>query len=158
MKLKTGSKAPDFTLLDQDENKIRIKDFSGQWVVLYFYPKDNTSGCTIEAQDFTKQLKAFERLDASVLGVSPDSAKSHCKFIESKKLKVTLLSDPDHKVLEKYGVWQLKKNYGREYHGVVRSTCLIDPKGRVAHCWEKVKVKGHVDEVKDKLKEFSKAS
>lgn len=157
MKLKTGSKAPVFAVLDQDETKVSLNGYNGQWVVLYFYPKDNTSGCTIEAQDFTKQLKAFERLDATVLGVSPDSPKSHRKFIDSKKLKVTLLSDPDHKILKKYGIWQLKKNYGREYHGVVRSTFLIDPQGKVAHCWEKVKVKGHVDEVKNKLKELSKA-
>ena len=155
MAVKTGLKAPDFVAIDQDENKIKLSDYKGKWVVLFFYPKDNTSGCTLEAQDFTKQLKAFEKLNAQALGVSPDSPKSHCKFIESKKLKVTLISDGDHKVLEKYGVWQLKKNYGREYLGVVRTTVLIDPKGKIAHIWEKVKVKGHVDDVKSKLKELS---
>ncbi len=155
MALETGVKAPDFTAMDQDENKVKLGDFKGQWVVLYFYPRDNTSGCTVEAQDFTKQLKVFEKLNAQVLGVSPDSPKSHCKFIESKKLKVRLISDGDRKVLEKYGVWQIKKNYGREYHGVVRTTVLIDPKGKIAHVWEKVKVKGHVDDVKAKLKELS---
>ena len=155
MALKAGVKAPDFTAMDQDEKKIKLSDFKGQWVVLYFYPRDNTSGCTIEAQDFTKQLKAFEKLNAQVLGVSPDSSKSHCKFIESKKLKVRLISDGDHKVLEKYGVWQLKKNYGREYQGVVRTTVLIDPQGKIAHIWEKVKVKGHVDDVRAALKELS---
>lgn len=155
MALKTGVKAPDFTAIDQDENKVKLSDYKGQWLVLYFYPRDNTSGCTVEAQDFTKQLKAFEKLNAQLLGVSPDSPQSHCKFIESKKLKVRLISDGDRKVLEKYGVWQLKKNYGREYHGVVRTTVLIDPKGKIAHVWEKVKVKGHVDDVKAKLKELS---
>ncbi|MFQ5433015.1 MAG: thioredoxin-dependent thiol peroxidase [Nitrospinota bacterium] len=153
--MKTGLKSPDFTAIDQDENKVKLKDYKGQWVVLYFYPKDNTSGCTIEAQDFTKQLKTFEKLNAQILGVSPDSPKSHCKFIESKKLKVRLISDGDHKVLEKYGVWQLKKNYGREYLGVARTTVLVDPQGKIAYVWEKVKVKGHVDDVKARLKELS---
>jgi len=155
MAVKTGLKAPDFVAINQDETKVKLSDYKGQWVVLFFYPKDNTSGCTLEAQDFTRQLKAFEKLNAQVMGVSPDSPKSHCKFIESKKLKVTLISDGDHKVLEKYGVWQLKKNYGREYHGVVRTTFLIDPQGKIAHIWEKVKVKGHVDDVMDRLKELS---
>jgi peroxiredoxin Q/BCP len=158
MELKTGNKAPEFALPDQDESRVSLKDYKGQWVVLYFYPKDNTSGCTVEAEDFTKELKKFEKLGAIVLGVSPDSPKSHRKFIDSKKLKITLLSDPDHKVLDKYGAWQLKKSYGREYYGVVRSTFLIDPQGKVARAWEKVKVKGHVDEVKNRLKELSASS
>ena len=154
--LNTGASAPDFTLQDPSENSVSLKDFKGKWMVLYFYPKDNTPGCTVEAIDFTQELPDFKKLDAEILGVSPDSCKSHQKFIKGQKLKITLLSDPDHKMLEKYGVWQLKKFMGREYMGVVRSTFLIDPKGKIAHLWSGVKVEGHADEVKTKLKELQK--
>ncbi len=153
--LKAGDLAPEFCLPDADEKEVCLKDFRGKWVVLYFYPKDNTSGCTREAIDFTEHLEEIEKLGAVVLGVSPDSTKSHVKFREKHNLKVTLLSDPEHKVLEMYGVWQLKKMYGREYYGVVRSTFLIDPDGKIAHIWRKVKVKGHVDDVINRLKELT---
>jgi peroxiredoxin Q/BCP len=152
--LKAGDKAPEFCLPNQDEVEICLRDLTGKWVVLYFYPKDNTPGCTTEACDFTAALPDFEGLDAVILGVSPDSPKKHRNFIEKKDLKITLLSDEDKEVCQKYGVWQLKKNYGREYMGVVRSTFLIDPDGKIAHVWSKVKVKGHVEEVKEKLKEL----
>ncbi len=152
--LKVGDPAPDFCLPDQDGNEVCLKDLRGKWVILYFYPKDNTSGCTKEAIGFTEHLEEIESLGAVVLGVSPDSVKSHVKFREKHNLKVTLLSDPEHKVLETYGAWQLKKMYGREYYGVVRSTYLIDPEGKIAYIWPKVKVKGHVEAVIEKLKEL----
>ncbi len=154
VKLKIGDKAPDFCLSDAYENKVCLSDFKGKWVVLYFYPKDNTSGCTKEAIGFTEKKEEFEKLGAVILGVSPDSPKSHRNFIEKKNLGITLLSDEDHSVLEEYGVWQLKKMYGREYMGVVRSTFLIDPTGKIAYVWPKVKVTGHVDNVLQKLKEL----
>ena len=154
LKLKTGQQAPDFTLQDRSENPVSLKDFKGKWVVLYFYPKDNTPGCTVEAIAFTKENPSFKKMDAEILGVSPDSCKSHQKFISGQKLKITLLSDPDKKMLEKYGVWQLKKFMGREYMGVVRTTLLIDPKGKIAHIWPGVTVNGHAEDVKAKLKEL----
>lgn len=152
--IEVGKPAKDFCLPSQDEVDICLRDLKGKWVVLYFYPKDNTSGCTTEACDFTENLPAFESMDAVVLGVSPDSPKKHRNFIEKKNLKITLLSDEEKKVLEEYGVWQLKKMYGREYMGVVRTTYLIDPEGKVAYRWDKVKVKGHVEAVKAKLEEL----
>jgi len=154
--IEVGKKAKDFCLPNQDEVDICLRDLKGKWVVLYFYPKDNTPGCTTEACDFTQNLPSFEELDAVVLGVSPDSPKKHRNFIEKKDLKITLLSDEDKKVLEEYGVWQLKKMCGREYMGVVRTTYLIDPDGKVAYRWDKVKVKGHVEAVKEKLEELKK--
>ena len=132
-----------------------LKSLAGKWVVLYFYPKDNTPGCTTEAGDFSQSLRDFSDLDAVILGVSTDSTKKHRNFIEKKDLKITLLSDEEHKVLEQFGIWQLKKNYGREYMGIVRSTFIIDPEGIIRAVWEKVKVKNHVNEVKEKLKELT---
>lgn len=155
-KLEIGKKAPDFCLPDQNNKEVCLEDFRGKWVILYFYPKDNTSGCTREAIDFTEHLDEINSLNAVVLGVSPDSVKSHVRFREKHGLKVTLLSDPEHEVLETYGAWQLKKMYGREYYGVVRSTFLIDPEGKIALTWPKVKVKGHVEAVIEKLKELQK--
>jgi len=152
--LEVGAKAPEFCLPNQDENEVCLRDLKGKWVVLYFYPKDNTPGCTTEACDFTTNLPAFEDLDAVVLGVSPDSPKKHRNFIEKKELGITLLSDEDKKVLEEYGVWQLKKMCGREYMGVVRTTYIIDPDGKIAEVWKNVKVKGHVDKVRERLAEL----
>ncbi len=152
--IEIGEKAKDFCLPNQDEVDICLRDLKGKWVVLYFYPKDNTPGCTTEACDFTQSLPDFEELDAVILGVSPDSPKKHRNFIEKKALKITLLSDEDKKVLQEYGVWQLKKMYGREYMGVVRTTYLIDPEGKVVYRWDKVKVKRHVEKVKEKLEEL----
>jgi peroxiredoxin Q/BCP len=149
--LKVGSPAPDICLPDMDEKNICLSDFKGHFVVIYFYPKDNTSACTLEAKNFTEEEKDFSALLVSVIGISPDPPQSHRKFIEKQSLKVHLLSDMDHKVLEKYGVWIMKKMYGKEYMGVERSTFIIDPDGNIAAIWRKVKVEGHVDEVKSIL-------
>lgn len=139
-------KAPDFCLPDKD-NSICLKDFRGKWVILYVYPRDNTKGCTLEAVDFTAHVQDFENMNAVILGVSPDSVESHTKFAE-KHLKIRLLSDPDHTVLNQYGVWQLKTMYGRQCYEVVRSTFIIDPEGVLVHGWKKVKVKNHVNTIK----------
>ena len=152
--LNVGDTVPDFCLPNQDEEEICLRDLKGKWIVLYFYPKDNTPGCSTEAQDFTQALKDFEKLGAIVLGVSPDSPKKHRNFIEKKELKITLLSDEEKEVCKLFGCWQLKKFMGKEYMGVVRSTFIIDPDGKIAAKWEKVRVKGHVEEVKKKLEEL----
>jgi peroxiredoxin Q/BCP len=154
--IEIGSTAPDFCLPDQDGAETCLKKFRGSWVVLYFYPRDNTRGCTIEALAFTANLDDFRELGATVIGVSPDSTRSHSNFVEKHSLRITLLSDPERRVLEKYGVWQLKKSYGREYYGVVRTTFIIDPEGVIRHLWRKVRVKGHVEAVKEKLSELGK--
>lgn len=152
--LQIGDKAPEFCLPDQEDKNICLTDYKGQWVVLYFYPRDNTSGCTMEAIDFTAVKKNLEAKNTVILGVSPDSVKSHQNFIVKKVLTITLLSDPRHEVMEKYGVWQLKKMYGRESYGVVRSTFLIDPQGNIAFPWTNVKAKGHVEKVVQKIEEL----
>ena len=149
-----GKKSPEFGLPDQDGKETRLSDYSGKWVVLYFYPKDDTTGCTIEAKDFTARIDEFERLGAAVLGVSPDNGKAHCDFRDKYKLRHRLLSDEGHGVLEKYGAGGKKTMYGKEYMGVIRSTFLIDPKGRVAFAWQPVEVNGHAKMVKEKLEEL----
>ena len=155
VRLKTGQKAPAFTLPNQDERKISLGDYKGMWVVVYFYPKDDTPGCTTEACDFTSGLKAFEKLNAVVLGVSADSPESHRRFIGKYNLKITLLSDTGKKVLAKYGAWGTKKMYGKEIEGVIRSTFIIDPEGRITHAWYGVKADGHVEKVREKLAELT---
>ncbi len=149
-----NTKAPEFCLPNQDETEICLRDLSGKWIILYFYPKDNTPGCTTQACDFTDELANFESLNAVILGVSPDSPKKHTNFIAKKDLKITLLADEEKELCQAYGVWQLKKNYGREYMGVVRSTFIINPLGKIAAVWEKVRVKGHIEAVKEKLKQL----
>ena len=147
-------KAPEFCLPNQDDIEICLRDLKGKWVVLYFYPRDNTPGCTTEACEFTQAAPDFSELDAVILGVSADSTKKHRNFIEKKELGITLLSDEDTSMMQEYGVWQLKKNYGKEYMGIVRSTYIIDPKGVIKASWEKVRVKEHVAKVKEKLEEL----
>lgn len=149
--IEINEKAPEFCLPNQDDVEICSRDLKGKWVVLYFYPRDNTPGCTTEACDFTEALSDFSDLDAIILGVSADSTKKHRNFIEKKDLGVTLLSDEDTSMMQKYGVWQLKKNYGKEYMGIVRSTYIIDPEGIVKAVFEKVRVKEHVAKVKAEL-------
>jgi peroxiredoxin Q/BCP len=153
-KLAVGSKAPPFSLKNQDDETVKLADGKGRWTVLYFYPKDDTPGCTTEACDFTAGVKGFEKLEATVLGCSPDSTERHRKFIAKYKLKVTLLSDPDHEVLERYDAWGEKNLYGKVSMGVIRSTVIIDPELRVAHHWRKVSAAGHADAVHAKLKEL----
>jgi peroxiredoxin Q/BCP len=156
--LEVGEVVPNFCLPNQDEEEICFRDIKGRWVVLYFYPKDNTPGCTTEACEFTEALPDFRGLGAIVLGVSPDSPRKHRNFISKKDLKITLLSDESKELCKMFGVWQLKKNFGKEYMGVVRSTFLISPDGKIAFKWEKVRVKGHVEAVKDKLIQLNNAS
>ncbi len=155
MTVEIGDEAINFCLPDKDEKQVCLEDFRGKWIVLYFYPKDNTSGCTREAKDFTTLLEEFEKNNAVIIGISPDPPKKHLSFIMKHELKVLLLSDTEHKVLEQYGAWQLKKMYGREYMGVVRSTFLIDPEGKIAYAWRKVRVKGHAEAVLKKLIELT---
>jgi len=152
--LEVGQKAEDFCLQNQDGVEICLRDLAGKWVVVYFYPKASTPGCTTEACAFSEALPEFGEMDAVVLGISGDSVKKIANFAEKKELSVTLLSDEEHTVLERFGVWQLKKNYGREYMGIVRSTFILDPNGVVRAKWEKVRVKGHVEAVKEKLQEL----
>jgi peroxiredoxin Q/BCP len=149
-------KAPGFCLFNQNDQRICLEDFNDKWVVLYFYPKDNSKACTLEALSFTDNLKSFEELGAVVIGVSPDSVKSHKNFVHKHNLELILLSDPEHKVLNEYHVWKLKKMYGKEYMGVERSTFLINPEGYIENEWTKVRVKDHVEEVKQKLLELKK--
>ncbi len=151
--LKEGKKAPAFSLPDSNGNKASLKDFTGKKVVVYFYPKDMTSGCTQEACDFRDAFPAFGKLNAEVIGISKDPVKSHKKFSEKYKLPFTLLSDEDVKVVEKYGVWKEKSMYGRKYMGIERTTFIIDEEGKIKKIFPKVKVKGHVEEVIKALNE-----
>ena len=157
MAVEEGKKAPAFTLTDESGEKVRLSELAGNWVVLYFYPRDDTPGCTVEACDFTSGLKSFERLGAKVYGCSPDTAESHQKFIKKYKLKVKLLSDPSRKAMEKYGAWGEKNLYGNITLGVIRSTVLIDPKGKVAKHWKRVKTRGHAESVRKVLEEAQSA-
>lgn len=152
--LDVGDEAPDFCLSDMDGNETCLSGLKGNFAVIYFYPKDMTSGCTKEAHDFTEQLDKFNSVNVPVIGISPDSPDRHRKFIEKNELKITLLSDEGHEILEKYGAWKKKKMYGKGFLGVVRTTFIIDPKGDIAASWHKVKVSGHVDEVISKLFEI----
>ena len=152
--IEVGKKPPAFTLKDQDGQPVRLRDCEGRWVVLYFYPKDDTPGCTIEACDFSEGLAGFQMLDALVLGCSPDDAASHAKFIAKYTLRITLLSDPGHAVMTKYGAYGEKVLYGKRSIGVIRSTVLIGPEGTVAHHWKRARAKGHADQVRKKLEEL----
>lgn len=149
--LEIGTMAPEFCLANQDDIEICSRDLKGKWMVLYFYPKDSTPGCTTEACEFTEAAPDFSDLDAIILGVSADSTKRHRNFIEKQNLGITLLSDEDTSMMQQYGVWQLKKNYGKEYMGIVRTTFIIDPAGVIQAIWEKVKVKEHVSTVQTEL-------
>lgn len=149
--LKFGDKAPEFSLMADNGEKISLKDYRGKKVVLYFYPKDMTSGCTQEACDFRDNIKKIEKKNAVVIGVSPDDTKSHNKFKDKYELPFTLLSDETKTMLNDYGVWQEKSMYGRKYMGVVRTTFIIDEKGKIEKIYEKVKVPGHIDEILQQL-------
>jgi len=155
MKLKIGDSAPAFNLPDQEGNEHKLSDYKGQWVLLYFYPRDNTPGCTTEACVIRDIYPSFKKLGIKVLGVSKDSAKSHLGFAEKYDLPFTLLSDESKEMQKKYGVWQKKKMMGREYMGTVRMSFLIDPKGKIAKIYPKVKPKDHAEEVLNDLKELT---
>jgi peroxiredoxin Q/BCP len=151
--LSPGSPAPAFSLPSDEGTTVALKDLKGRKVVLYFYPKDDTSGCTIEACEFRDSWAAVRRAGAVVLGVSPDGIASHQKFKRKHELPFTLLADEDHAVAEAYGVWGEKKMYGRKYHGILRTTFILDERGRVARVFNKVKPEGHAAEVLAALKD-----
>jgi peroxiredoxin Q/BCP len=144
--------APDFDLETDEGERIRLSDFAGRKVVVYFYPKDDTSGCTLQAIDFTRAEQAFTKAGTVVIGISPDTVISHGKFRQKHQLGITLAADPEKKAIEAYGVWVEKSMYGRKYMGVERSTFLIGPDRRIAREWRKVKVPGHVEEVLEAAK------
>lgn len=150
-----GKKAPVFSLESGSGATLKLSQFKGKIVVLYFYPKDNTSGCTMEAKEFRDLRKAFSDQGAVVLGVSPDSAASHCKFADKYELGFELLADTEHAVAEKFGVWAEKSMYGKKYMGIVRSTFLIDTAGKIRRVWSKVKPAGHAAEVLDAVRELA---
>ena len=152
--IETGRAAPAFTLKDQSSNSHRLSSYKGQWVVLYFYPRDSTPGCTKEACAFRDATGSLEKAGAVVLGVSPDDQASHAKFARKQSLGFPLLADVAQQACEKYGVWQEKSMYGKTFMGVVRTTYLIDPRGKVARRWDKVKVAGHVQAVLESLTEL----
>jgi peroxiredoxin Q/BCP len=152
--VKINKTRPEFCLNNQDNEPVCITDYLGKWVVLYFYPKDDTTGCTLEAKNFSLYKNDFDKLNTKVIGISPDSCESHQKFQKKHNLTVTLLSDPEHQALEQYGVWKTKKMYGKEYMGVERTTYLINPQGSINHIWNKVKVTGHIEAVIEKLIEL----
>lgn len=152
--LEPGRRAPSFSLPDQDGNVVSLADQRGRWVVLYFYPRDDTPGCTVEACEFTALLPDFRALDAVVFGCSSDSASAHTKFINKHRLGVTLLTDADRKVMRAYGAFGKKKMYGREVEGVIRSTALIGPDGVLAAHWPTVRAAGHAEQVRARLAEL----
>ncbi len=150
--LQNGDAAPDFALPDQDGKIRKLSDLEGSYKVVYFYPKDDTSGCTKEAQTFTELNEEFRKLNAEVIGISPDSTKSHAKFRDKYGLQVTLLADEEKAAIQAYGVWAEKKMYGKSYMGVERSTFLIGPDGKIVQAWRGVKVPGHAAAVLEALK------
>ena len=150
--LAVGDKAPQFTLNDGEGNKVKLSDFKGKKVVLYFYPKDLTPGCTVEACAFRDDIGPIKKLGAVVLGVSADTEKTHQKFTEKHGLNFPLLADVDHSMSEKYGAWQEKSMYGRKYWGIARITYIIDENGKIAKAYEKVKPAGHSQEVIEAIK------
>lgn len=153
MSVKTGTKAPDFKLPASSGGEVRLSDFKGKNVVLYFYPKDMTPGCTTQACDFRDMHGDFEKQDTVIIGISPDPLTRHDKFIEKHGLPFLLLADEEHQAAELYDVWKLKKNFGKEYMGIERSTFIIDKEGNVAKEYRKVKVKDHVQEALTFIKE-----
>jgi peroxiredoxin Q/BCP len=150
----TGRKAPSLRLEDAEGRKVSLAELSGRWVILYFYPRDDTPGCTTEACDFSSQVEDFSSSNAVVVGVSPDDRASHAKFIARHGLRVRLLSDPGHGAMKAYGAWGTKMMYGKTTEGVIRSTVIIDPEGKVAHHWPRVQAKGHAEKVLSKLREL----
>ena len=157
-KLTEGSTAPEIDLPTDNGGHFKLSDMRGETVLVYFYPKDDTSGCTAQACGFNENLKGLERLGVAVVGVSKDSVKKHDKFKEKYDLKFSLASDENSDVCERYGVWAEKSMYGKKYMGIERTTFLIDAKGKIVKIWPKVKVPGHVDDVLAELKALKKAA
>jgi thioredoxin-dependent peroxiredoxin len=153
MTVEIGMQAPDFELQANNGEKVNLSKFHGTNVVLYFYPKDMTPGCTTEACDFRDQIQKFNEVNAVILGVSPDPVERHQKFVEKYGLPFLLLADIEHQLAEAFGVWKLKKNFGKEYMGIERSTFIIDKEGKFVKEWRKVKVKGHVEEALTYIRE-----
>ena len=153
--IKENIKAPDFSLPSTNGEKQKLKDLLGKYVVIYFYPKDDTPGCTIETNDFNKLLSKFKKLNCEIFGISKDNIKNHDKFREKFKIKFDLLSDEELKVLKKYKVWGKKKFMGKEFMGIIRSTILIDKKGKIIKVWDNVKVKDHAKKVLETLKSLN---
>lgn len=149
--------AIDFAFVATNECKGHLKDYRGQWVVLYFYPKDNTPGCTLESKDFCSEMSHFEKLNATIFGISRDSLQSHEKFKENLSLPFELISDEGEHLCNQFDVIKMKNMYGKQVRGVERSTFIISPKGEIAHEWRKVKVKGHAEDVKQTLAQLQKA-
>jgi peroxiredoxin Q/BCP len=152
-KLEAGSTAPAFTLPDQDGNPVKLSDFKGQQVIVYFYPADDTPGCTKEACQFNDNLKTFEKAGVAVLGISPDGAAKHTKFRTKYSLKFPLLTDSDKKVMEKYGAWGEKTMYGKKTVGTIRSTFLVGPNGKIQRVWSHVRADGHAAKVLEAVSE-----
>ncbi len=153
--IKINSKAPDFKLPDQDGKQHKLSDYQGQFVLIYFYPKDDTPGCTTEACTLRDNFPKFGKLKAKVFGISTDSIASHKKFADKYKLPFTLLADEDKKVVTKYGIWAEKSMYGRKYMGTLRNSYLVDPQGKIVRIYEKVKPAEHAQQVLNDLKELS---
>ena len=149
--MKIGTKAPNFSLVSTGNNDYSLKESLGKYVILYFYPKDDTPGCTIEANDFNKLLPKFKKLNCEIYGISKDDIKSHNKFKEKYEIKFNLLTDNEKKVVKSYKIWTKKKFMGREFMGIVRSTFLINPEGKIVAIWDNVKVKDHAKEVLETL-------
>lgn len=145
--IEVGDVAPNFTLQDHSGKDVKLSDLKGKTVIIYFYPKDFTSGCTTESCDFRDNYARLQSSGAEVIGISPDDSAKHAKFRDEYKLPFMLLVDADHKVMKAYGAWGMKKNYGKEYEGVIRSTFILDGKGNIAKSWRNIRVKGHVDKV-----------
>jgi peroxiredoxin Q/BCP len=157
MTIGEGAAAPPFDLESDSGKRIRLADFAGRWLIVYFYPKDNTPGCTREAREFTDATQRLKRARAAVVGVSKDSVASHCGFRDKEGIGFPLLSDPDLSVHRAYGAWGRKTVYGKTTEGVIRSTFLVAPNGTVMRAWTGVKVDGHVDEVLEALEQLKKA-
>ena len=156
--LNEGDKAPDFSLPSDGGGTVSLKDFKGRKVLVYFYPKDDTSGCTAESCSFSENIKSFEKLNCAIIGISKDSVKSHDKFKAKYDLQFPLGSDENNDTCERYGVWAEKSMYGRKYMGIERTTFLIDETGKIEKIWHKVKVNGHTDEVMEALNGKAKAA
>ena len=155
MELKVGQKAPNFVLPANNDTEISLRDYKKQFLVLYFYPKDSTPGCTKEAIDFSENIEEFTKLKAAVVGISKDTPSKHDKFIEKNALKVSLASDMDGKVIENYGAWVEKNMYGKKYMGIERLTVLIGPENKILQIWRKVRVKDHANNVLKELKKHT---